>query len=258
MNDNDIKNIFFNENGRIDSNKLTHEYIINHKEIFEYLNVRYSDSLSIRETLRRIYNNIEIRPVCNICGSPVHFIGKRKMLYTKTCGKGKCYCKERDKIMLKKYGITNFGGTKESVEKIKKTKLERYGDPYFNNIEKTKQTCLERYGNPYSNNPESVKKTKKTKLERYGNPSYVNPDKAKQTCLERYGVDNYRKTQECLNKILETKRKHNTINSSDLEKNTHIWLNEIFGKNNIIVQYKDNRYRNPKNNHYYHCDLYKK
>lgn len=37
-----------------------------------------------------------------------------------------------------------------SVQKISKTKLERYGDPDYNNMEKNKQTCMLRYGVPYS------------------------------------------------------------------------------------------------------------
>ena len=33
-----------------------------------------------------------------------------------------------------------------SVEKIKQTKKEKYGDENYNNPEKNKKTCLERYG----------------------------------------------------------------------------------------------------------------
>ena len=37
-----------------------------------------------------------------------------------------------------------------SVDKIKKTKLEKYGDENWNNQEKNKQTCLNKYGTEYS------------------------------------------------------------------------------------------------------------
>lgn len=56
-------------------------------------------------------------------------------------------------------------------EKQCKGKIEKYGNPFYNNAEKRKQTCLERYGDEYYNNP---KKATETTIKRFGtkNVSY--------------------------------------------------------------------------------------
>lgn len=42
--------------------------------------------------------------------------------------------------------------------RAKLVRLEKYGDPYYNNHEKCKETKLKRYGDPYYNNKENSKK----------------------------------------------------------------------------------------------------
>ena len=56
-------------------------------------------------------------------------------------------------------------------EKQCEGKIEKYGNPFYNNAEKRKQTCLERYGDEYYNNP---KKATETTIKRFGtkNVSY--------------------------------------------------------------------------------------
>lgn len=56
---------------------------------------------------------------------------------------------------------------KQFVEKIKATKLKRYGSSNYNNLEKNKLTKLLRYGNEYFNNHEQ---TRLTNIEKYGVP----------------------------------------------------------------------------------------
>ena len=251
---------FFNESGRLNGNFSTEKYLSNYPEILDYLKNRFDDSECLRETFLRILLKIEHRPKCPICGEPVKYRGKKSKLYSDSCGKGKCYCKIRDNIMLEKYGITNFGGTPETIEKIKKTKLLKYGDENYSNKEKREKTCLERYGKKYPISDEIIKKREKTCLERYGYTipakSKIILDKIKNTCLERYGVDNYRKSKECIEKIYNTKKRNKTFTTSKIEENCYIWLCEEYGKNNIVRQYKDSRYINPKNNHLYNCDFY--
>ena len=100
--------------------------------------------------------------------------------YQKTCGCAECCSKYRS--------IHNGGGTKESIEKAKKTKFEKYGDEYFNNVEKCKQTCLEKYGVSNAGGLEqSIKKIKQTKFEKYGDENYCNKEKARKTRIEKYG-----------------------------------------------------------------------
>ncbi len=112
----------------------------------------------------------------------------------------------------------NFKRKQNILNKQKQTKLEKYGNPTYNNPkkisvsytnktqeekdliskrksetlkikcnpEKGRQTKLERYGNP---NYQNIEKIKQTKLEKYGNPNYVNVEKRKLTNLKKYGVE---------------------------------------------------------------------
>jgi len=164
----------------------------------------------------------------------------------------------------------------------KKTCLAKYGDPNYNNKDQGKKTCLEKYGveNPFQ--AEQFKeKAEQTKVDRYNNPHYVNPGKAKETCLEKYGVTSVnkldlikeRKKESCLEhygveypmqsdivkakydfkqiseKVFETKKQNGTTNTSKIQANTVSVLKEIYGADDILTEYKEERYP-------YHCDIY--
>lgn len=75
---------------------------------------------------------------CPYCGKELKWIGKGGRHYAQTCGSKECYSKYKSEY--------NQGGTEESLAKIRQTKLERYGNPNYQNFEKIKQTCIERYG----------------------------------------------------------------------------------------------------------------
>lgn len=253
-----LKNFFIN--GRLNGNHSTFEYMSEHNpKALEYLKHRFKDSESLRETFLRIYFGIEERPRCPFCGEPVSYRGKKDHIFNDTCGKGKCYCKKREITNLKKYGISNLGGT--NPEKGKQTRLERYGDPNYNNREKSKITWAQKYGDFGDPRYQTIiEKRKQTSLKNYG---FTNPNKSekvkqkiKNTCLRKYGVDNYRKSEACKEKIIATRRVHGRITSSVLEKNCTQWVIEEFGKDNIISQYTDERYKNQENGHKYRCDLY--
>lgn len=70
----DIIKHFYNENGKILSSRTSETYLKNHN-LYDLIMNYYSDSLSVKETLFRIYNGIDERPVCKECGSPVRFWG---------------------------------------------------------------------------------------------------------------------------------------------------------------------------------------
>jgi len=139
------------------------------------------------------------------------------------------------KNSLKKHGVAHPSQLETSKEKVKQTKLEKYGNENFTNSKKCKQTKLEKYGNENYNNIEKISKTmidkykvpfylclqdvkenamikkygvknsmmlvvsrekaKHTKLKRYGNVNYNNRWKCMNTCLERYGVENIGMTE---------------------------------------------------------------
>lgn len=69
---------------------------------------------------------------------------------------------------LKKYGVEQYSQTEEAKKRIKKTKFEKYGGWF--NLEAVKQTKVQRYGDPFYNNRE---KARQTNWERYGVDWYV-------------------------------------------------------------------------------------
>lgn len=262
IDDDFIVKTFFGKSGRLNGNYSTIEYIKQHydKSVLEYLKNRFDDSESLRETFLRIYFKIEKRPKCSICEKPVSYRGKRNKLFNDTCGNSKCACKYREITMLNKYGYTNNWCNEDVKNKIKETKTKKYGDPYYSNKEKRYKTNLSKYGSIAPVNEEIIEKRKQTCFKKYGcsapAKSEVVLNKMKHTCLERYGVDNYRKSDECLKKIQNTKKINGTVNSSKYEKEIYEWLTDEYGTDDIICQYKDIRYKNPKNGHTYHCDFY--
>lgn len=224
-----ILDYFIKSNGHINVQRLTNIS----QEYKEYLDNRYTDSQSLRETIKRIQYNIEVRPVCVICGKPVKFLnGKKNQLFNKTC------CKEHanmlDGITVKKVLKDIYSDVDKKQEinnKIRETCLLKYGDEHYSNRIKAKETCLQKYGVEYTGQiPEKIEKTHKACLEKYGVDSvfkvqkfrnqsldtcikkyasdkddinsivnisqlkYVK-DKIKNTCLEKYGVENPMQTQ---------------------------------------------------------------
>lgn len=175
----------------------------------------------------------------------------------------------REETSLAKYGIKNHIASKEVKEKRQQTVREKYG---VNNIfqaattkEQIKQTCLERYGTThYNKTEESKEKYKTTCLAKYGvdhyNKTIEGKNKREQTCLNKYGVSWYTQTneykekaktkqKESIAKQLVTKRKNGTFACSSAEKRYLKVLQEIFGAEDVLAQYKENRYP-------FLCDFY--
>ena len=159
---------------------------------------------------------------------------------------------------LKKYGkrvLTN-------PDKIAETKLVKYGDAKFCNREKARKTMIERYGVKATlQSNELFDKVKKTKLERYGDSHYINRDKVRKTMIERYGVENPYQIQSIrdridYSKIIETKKKNHTFNSSKEEDKMYELLKTIYPYYTIIRSYEDERYKNPDNGNKFVCDFY--
>jgi len=146
----------------------------------------------------------------------------------------------------------------EIKEKKKQTTLEKYGVEYSIQSkkvkEKRKQTCMEKYGVEHSfQSREIEKKIKKTNLERYGteNPSQSEEikEKIKQTCLDKYGVEHSFQSEEVKKKGYNTKKKNNSFHTSKPEEEFYSTLCTIYGRENVIKQYKEERYP-------FNCDFY--
>lgn len=76
------------------------------------------------------------------------------------------------------YGKKHFSQTKLFVEKVKETKLNKYGNENYNNLEKMKNTLLEKYG------VDNYRKTDEYK------EKYVS------TCIKKYGIEHASKSKE--------------------------------------------------------------
>ena len=236
--DKNIIDLFYN-NDKLISQRIKY---LNIKYIneFNYLKNRYNDSDSIYETLYRIKNNVNNRPVCEVCGGHVTFIQKEfdrikyGQAFKHTCSK-KCAANSENKknTNIKKYGVDNVAKNKCIKNKIQQTNLKKYGYKSAACSEivknKTKETCLKKYNNTSYLQSDKYKeyiknnyyiplninnfsqldliknKVKFTNLIKYGVDSYSKTndfkEKYKQTCLEKYGVDNPLKSLEIKNKI---------------------------------------------------------
>ena len=202
IDDNYILDYFYGK-GHKKLNKRKLNNICN--DILTYLTNRYNDSLSIEETLQRIKLNIDIHPICPICGNPIKYVGGTRMFLT-TCGNIECSRKLNQQHLkettLLKYGVDNPAKSDIVKDKIKNTCLERYGhvSSLLNDKvkEKTKQTNLERYGYEIAQKNENVKnKIKnsniKTCIERYNETNVMKVSyiiqKQKDTNIRKYGVE---------------------------------------------------------------------
>lgn len=150
-------------------------------------------------------------------------------------------------------------------EKIEYTSMTRYGVPYYwqsdegrkrlkellsseEVVEKTRQTNLERYdcevwqssnaGREKLASKEVRSKTEQTNYKRYGAKTWSNSDEGR-IAMSTYLQD----------KIIATKMEHGTINDSQPERNVYDLLVQKFGKDDIVPQYRSDRYP-------YKCDFY--
>ena len=171
---------------------------------------------------------------------------------------------KREQTCFKKYGVSNQNKLEECKQKIKATKLEKYGDTSYHNIDKMKQTNLEKYGNSCSFvNNEVKNKIKQTNLQKYGceNPQQCLEirQKTQNTLLERYGVKyatltinnrNACNSTVAKKKCANTKKKNKTFNTSKAEEIFYLELIKIFESVDVYRQYRDD-IRYP-----FACDFY--
>ena len=109
-------------------------------------------------TIEQLY--IELNPHintnCPICNKPLNFINFSKG-YRKNCSKA-CADKNINR-----------------VNKIKNTKLEKYGDSNYNNNDLKKQSCITKYGTEHpTQHPDIFEKINKNKANRH-NKEYLLP-----------------------------------------------------------------------------------
>lgn len=128
-------------------------------------------------------------PTCKICGSINVAFKDIRCGFNQTCSK---ICSK--KLM---------------VQRMKQTKLIRYGDEKYNNYDKAKDTCNKKYSTKFSLQlPEVRNKIKKTVNQKYGVNSYTSSadfqNKSIKSCLSKYGTKNAHQNQDVINKAKNT------------------------------------------------------
>ncbi len=145
-----------------------------------------------------------------------------------SCGEKDCKNKKKAEGYLIRFGVTHNSQLQnvkdkkivkikakmpETLQKMKKTNLEKYGAEFASQTdsvkEKMKQTCLSTYGTVSSLLNEDVKeKTKQTNLKNLGvefpMQSEVIKAKREETNLEKFGVPHASQSEEVKNKIIES------------------------------------------------------
>lgn len=175
---------------------------------------------NFKQIIYHYINNIKSVPVCK-CGNPVNFRSFNSG-YRKNCSPKCANNSEETKLLIRlskieKYGDPNYNNPKKMLD----TKKQKYGNSNYNNREKAIETNIERYGftSPMKNK-NIIEKSKKTKFDKYGDATYNNTskikefwenvsveykldliDKVKKSKLEKHGDPNYNNSS----KMVETK-----------------------------------------------------
>jgi hypothetical protein len=213
-------------------NHIRHKHIKqNHIESLEVYYLKYIDS--------------NPRTCCKTCGKQTEFVNfdtGYKVHCDHACAVNDLEVSERRNINFKtalreKYGegIENASQIPGHSDRVKKTKLERYGDENYLDSEKLSKSLKEHYR---LHSEEHYEKYRKTCLEKYGVEYHTRSDvckeKSKATCLERYGVENSLKCPEVIEKIRKKFAERYggyTWASPTLMEKVHKTMNERYGAN---------------------------
>ena len=124
---------------------------------------------------------------CTICGELTissmykHHGGLREDLI--------CYKCKRKNTMLEKFGSESITTTDYFKDKSKKTKIEKYGNPLYNNPSKQKETMTERYGGCGFASVELLNKQQATMQEKYGIVNAMESKDIIKSMRKRYTYD---------------------------------------------------------------------
>jgi len=135
-----------------------------YKKIIDYCQPYHINSF--KEVIYFYYNNLTSIPKC-YCGNNIKFSDRFDRGYGSFCSlecanNNKEELVRRQKKSIKeKWGVDFYPEHKDFVNKVKKTKKERYGDEDYNNPNKMKSTKQERYGDVGYNNSKKNKITRR-------------------------------------------------------------------------------------------------
>lgn len=200
-------------------------------ELKTYIENRYNDSYSLKESLVRIFNHIDVHPKCKFCGKDIPFRNKIKKPFGEFCSKS-CAVKLPEDIQnkkeLEKYGELGLS----KFEKTKRTLISKYGVDNIIKLpgvnEKRINTNIEKYGGKSPMSSEKVKRTWKENFKNTHGCEYPYQDnsilnKTKEKIVEKYGVDHAMKLKTIANKQQNTMIKKYGVKCIIHDKQ---WLNE--------------------------------
>ena len=149
---------------------------------------------------------------CPVCGKPVRV--KQFPPIPRACSR-ECANQRAIQTSLEKYGVTNAGGTEESLRKQRNTNFERYGCLDSGNrpeaIRKRKQTLRTKYGVDCTwDIPGVPDKIRSTNLQKFGTEWAMQSNDVKQKsvqgCMDKYGVSNPMQSNEVQSKAKVTNK----------------------------------------------------
>jgi hypothetical protein len=155
-------------------------------------------------------------------------------------------------VLQKELSLRN---NKESSDKRRKTRLNKYGDENYNNQGKRKETLKKEHGSEKYNNQ---KKRKETKLNKHGDENYNNQKKKEETCLLKYGVRHTNQIPEVWEKIQKSAFKIHRYKDTDLTYQGDYELDflEFCESNSIKINNGPSlSYNFNKKNRVYHSDF---
>lgn len=204
--------------------------ISKYPNIYEYIKNRFDDSYSFEESLKRfndLYSDrltddqkkiVLHKPKCKTCGKPVKYCGKKNKLVTIYCCN---HCAGINKDTINK---------KQESDRLKNNGKLGWNNNTADKIQHRKDTLIKKYGSLENAN------------------SYIY-NKVKESRINKYGTDVLMNIKQIKEKHYNTKKKNNTFNTSKPETESLQLLYDKYSKDNIIHNYKCDRYP-------YQCDAY--
>ena len=161
---------------------------------------------------------------------------------------------KRNGTMLDKYGVKCPAQIADHGKKCAKTKMDRYGNPTYNNREKATKSIVIEFGSTDEWYRHNASKCAQTKLRRYGSMTYNNRAKAAATSIERYGVRVPSQSKMIHERMHHKYKYENIIFDSSYDLSFYIWLRD----NNDDFEYRPDiqfAYVYDGKEHYYNPDF---
>lgn len=149
---------------------------------------------------------------------------------------GEDYTYKRSKKSVQTFKSLGEEAKLRKIKKTKETKLLHFGDENYNNPKQQKATMIKRYGGVGFGSKQVMEKYLNTLKEKYNDITYRNQSKNGETLKE-------------LHQLWKNKFDISNPITSLLEINVYDFLIDLFGKEDIIPQYKSTIYP-------FYCDFY--